>query len=91
MAHDDLTAAATTNDAVITLATRGGTHTFAARDRLRVQDASTREWRAASEIRPGDLIAFLGRVLSVRVMTDEPVTNRGELVETEGAPRAVAA
>jgi hypothetical protein len=48
--------------AAVLLTTRGGTHTFMPYDRLWVSGVS----RPVTEWRPGDLVAFLGRVVAVR-------------------------
>ena len=71
MAYHESTTSSPDSIAVVALTTRAGTHTFTGRDRLWVQGPSTRESRPATEVRPGDLVAFLGRVLSARLMTEE--------------------
>jgi hypothetical protein len=52
------------------LTTKAGTYSFTTRDRLWVQGDTGRESRPVTEVRPGDLVAFLGRVLSVRFVTE---------------------
>src|SRR5437764_8512248 len=54
---------------VVALTTKTGTHTFRSFDRLWVQG----EPRPVNTLHPGDLVAFLGRVLSVRLVTESPM------------------
>jgi hypothetical protein len=51
--------------------TPAGTHIFSPRDRLWVRCAAKPEPRPVTELRPGDLVAFLGRVVAVRSVTDD--------------------
>jgi hypothetical protein len=64
-------ATAANHGTAVVLTTRAGTHSFAPRDRLWVSGVS----RPVAEVRPGDLVAFLGRVLAVRLVTEMPVAD----------------
>ncbi len=66
---EPLTTESAESCAAVLLTTRSGTHTFMPHDRLWVSGVS----RPVTELRPGDLVAFLGRVLAVRVAAKESV------------------
>lgn len=51
----------------IVLTSKAGIHTFTPRDRLWVSGRS----QPAIEVRPGDLVAFLGRILAVQFLADD--------------------
>ena len=52
----------------IEVMTHHGTHRFTDRDRLWVRGTTKSESRPAAELRAGDLVAFLGRLVAVRIV-----------------------
>jgi hypothetical protein len=78
MAHsesEDTNATTANTTAAVALTTRAGTHIFTPRDRLWVLDGSDSISRPVVELRPGDLIAFLGRVKAVRLVANGTARN----------------
>ena len=69
--------------ATIVLTSKAGTHTFTARDRLWVSGRS----QPAIEVRPGDLVAFLGRILAVQFVANDS-TPDAEKTAQQGDPGA---
>ncbi len=73
----------------VAVTTKAGTHIFAARDRLWISaDVSASQPRAVTDVRAGDLVAFLGRVLAVQRVTrgSIPVAERPTPEADPGAP-----
>jgi len=73
----------TSSRLTVAVTTRGGTHTFTTRDRLWVLGGDASESRPVTDVHAGDLVAFLGRVLSVRYIEKRSVPRHDKV-----APRA---
>ena len=81
-------AATPSPSASIVITSKAGTHRFTVRDRLWVSGISL----PVTEVRPGDLVAFLGRILAVQFeMEDSPPCLEKTAPQSDAAATSVAA